>query len=417
MVMDSRQEPPGLSEFKKDFPEVHLITGKFDESILMQASEVILNPGVSLKTPEIVSAINAGASIIGDVELFARHVNKPVVAITGSNAKTTVTTLVGEMAKKAGVKTSVGGNIGRPVLDLLKDDAELYVLELSSFQLETTASLKPKVATILNITADHMDRYDDLADYHRAKQRIYFGAETVVVNRADPLTQPPIAEGVACLSFGLDQPDRNGFGLLIRNGEQYFAHEFSTLFPVSHLKLRGQHNIANGVAVIAIGFALGFSKESMLSALSNFEGLPHRCQWVASIDGVDYINDSKATNVGATLAALQGFAATNAEPEILLIAGGDGKGANFSLLKKVIENSVRLLILIGRDAQEIADAIGDTVNTLYAETLDSAVTLAKENALPGNIVLLSPACASFDMFDSYEKRGEHFIAAVKREAA
>ncbi|MGH1484773.1 MAG: UDP-N-acetylmuramoyl-L-alanine--D-glutamate ligase [Cellvibrionaceae bacterium] len=416
IAMDSRENPPGLAEFKECFPEVNLITGHFDESLLTQADEIILNPGVSLKIPEVSAAIRAGVSVIGDIELFAREVSKPVIAITGSNAKTTVTTLVGKMAEDAGIKASVGGNIGTPVLDLLEGQSDLYILELSSFQLETTHSLKATVATVLNVTADHMDRYTDLAEYYRAKQKIYFGAENIVVNRADALTQPPVAEGVKCLSFGLNNPDRNGFGVITRNNEQQLAYEFKALLPIDQVKLRGQHNIANCLAALAIGFAAGFPMDKMLSTLTTFEGLPHRCQFVSSINGVDYINDSKATNVGATLAAINGFAHQD-KKNIVLIAGGDGKGADFSPLKTPILNSVRVLVLIGRDAKEIAAIVGDDVFTIYAESLEKAVSISKEHAVAGEIVLLSPACASFDMFTGYEERGNQFIAATERIAA
>lgn len=417
VAMDSRGEPPGLSEFKAKFPDISLHLGALDETLLSQASEIILSPGISVKTPEIVAAITAGASVIGDVELFAREADKPIVAITGSNAKTTVTTLVGQMARDAGVSVGVGGNIGTPVLDLINDDIELYVLELSSFQLETTHTLKAKVASVLNITEDHMDRYDSLADYYRAKQRIYFGSENTVINRADVLTQPPLGQGVTCLSFGLDKPDRHGFGIIDRDGDSQLAHEFSPLMSVKDLKLRGSHNVANGLSALAIGFAAGLPLASMLSTLKQFEGLPHRCQWVATIAGVDYINDSKATNVGAALAAIHGFANREGSKNIILIAGGDGKGADFSPLKEAVQRSVSLLILMGRDADKIETAIGTSDKIAHVENLQQAVDLAKERVSENDTVLLSPACASFDMFSGYEDRGNQFIAAVKQVVA
>lgn len=416
IAMDSRENPPGLAEFTKCFPEVNLMTGQFDESLLTQADEVIVSPGVSLKTPAISAAVRAGVSVIGDVELFAREVKQPVIAITGSNAKTTVTTLVGKMAENAGINASVGGNIGVPVLDLLDNQSDLYIVELSSFQLETTHSLKAKVATVLNVTADHMDRYDDLAEYHRIKQKIYFGADNIVVNRADTLTQPPLAEGVQSFSFGLNIPDRKGFGVITRNGEQQLAYEFKALLASDQLKLRGQHNIANCLAALAIGFAADFSMDKMLSTLKVFEGLPHRCQFVSSINGVDYINDSKATNVGATLAAIKGFAHQD-KKNIVLIAGGDGKGADFSPLKTPILNAVRVLVLIGTDAKKIAAIVGDDTFIVYAKSLEAAVSIAKQHAVVGDVVLLSPACASFDMFADYEARGNQFIAATQRLVA
>lgn len=419
VVMDSRQEPPGLSDFKKEFENIFLHLGSLDQSMLNQASEIILSPGLSLKTPQINEAIAKGVSVVGDVELFAREINQlpikvPVAAITGSNAKTTVTTLIGEMAEDAGIKAAVGGNIGKPVLDLLAEGVELYILELSSFQLETTYTLQATVATVLNVCEDHMDRYENLAEYHRAKQRIYFGAKQVIVNRSDPLTQPPMAKGVKYYSFGLDEPDRNSFGLRQTKGQDMLSYEFEALMPASELKIRGQHNIANGLAALAIGHGLGISMQSMLSSLKKFTGLTHRCQFVKTIDDVDYINDSKGTNVGATLAAITGF--SSKQKNIILIAGGDGKGANFSPLKKAVAESVILLILIGRDASLIAHAIED-VDIKIAETMKDAVYISKQKAQPGNIVLLSPACASFDMYESYQQRGQAFIDAVMEAAA
>ncbi len=424
MVIDSRENPPGLNDFCNEFSEVNYVVGKLDSELLSIASEVIVSPGIDLKTPEIAALIDAGVSVIGDIELFAREVKKPVVAITGSNAKTTVTSLVGQMAIDDSVDVAVGGNIGTPVLDLLLKNADLYVLELSSFQLESTFSLNATVSTVLNISEDHMDRYDSLAAYHRAKQRIYFGAKTVVVNRADPLTQPPLAQGVNRISFGLNQPDRNDFGVITRNGIDYLAHEFKPLMPVNKLKLRGSHNVANCLAALAIGYSVGLSLEAMLQTLNNFKGLEHRCQWVATIDEVDYINDSKATNVGATVAAIDGFSAElkGTSRRVVLIAGGESKGADFTPLIKSLRGNVSTIILIGIDAQRINDAIiaenmADRFNTVYAKSLRDAVHIAKDNAKQKDIVLLSPACASFDMFKSFEDRGNQFTVTVKELAA
>lgn len=420
MVIDSRENPPRLDEFCSEFPDVNYAIGELDPELLSMASEVIVSPGIDLKTPEIAALINRGVSVVGDIELFAREVDKPIVAITGSNAKTTVTSLVGQMAKDGGVHVAIGGNIGTPALDLLLENADLYILELSSFQLESTFSLNATVSTVLNISEDHMDRYDSLASYHRAKQRIYFGAQTVVVNRADPLTQPPLAQGVNRISFGLNQPDIGAFGVVIRNGIEYLAYEFTPLMPVSELQLRGSHNVANCLAALAIGHTVGLSLELMLQTLKNFKGLAHRCQWVTTIDGVDYINDSKATNVGATVAAIDGFSAElkGTSKRIVLIAGGDSKGADFAPLIKSFIGNVSTIVLIGVDAQRINDAIvaesmSDKLNIAYACSLNNAIRLAKDNAKQNDIVLLSPACASFDMFKSFEDRGNQFIGMVK----
>jgi UDP-N-acetylmuramoylalanine--D-glutamate ligase len=444
IVMDSRQNPPGLDSLRKEFANVKYIVGKLDEELLSIASEIIVSPGLDLKTPEIAAAIKSGVSVIGDIELFARELNKSeenksVVAITGSNAKTTVTSLVGQMVKDAGINVAVGGNIGKPVLELLQENAELYVLELSSFQLESTFSLKSTVSTVLNISEDHMDRYANLAEYHRAKQKIYFGAQTVVFNRADVLTQPPLAQGVNRISFGLDRPDRCGFGIIVKENKQYLAYEFSVLMPIEELQLRGSHNTSNCLAALAIGSAIKIPFNSMLDTLKNFKGLEHRCQWVATINGVEYINDSKATNVGATVAAIKGFSdsakttvdKTNAtkftattitantkDKNIILIAGGQSKGADFSPLVKSFANNVSMIILLGEDAKLIESAIFNSgletpIKVLHVDSLNAAVNVAKANAKPDDIVLLSPACASFDMFKNYEDRGRQFIKIVE----
>jgi UDP-N-acetylmuramoylalanine--D-glutamate ligase len=429
IVMDSRKTPPAYDAFCKEFDGVKCILGGLDTELLSIASDIIISPGIDLKIPEVVAAIGAGANVIGDIELFSREVHraevkKPIAAITGSNAKTTVTSLVGQMAKDAGVNVAIGGNIGTPALDLLLKDADLYVLELSSFQLESTFSLNATVSTVLNISEDHMDRYEALADYHRAKQKIYFGAETVIVNRADPLTQPPMAQGVSRLTFGLNRPDRHGFGMISKNNKNYLAHEFKALMPADELQLRGRHNVANCLAALAMGYALKLPINSMLETLKKFKGIVHRCQWVATVNGVDYINDSKATNIGATVAAINGFsddanvASTANDKKIILIAGGQAKGADFSVLVKGLKNNVSTIVLIGVDAKlielAIVDAgISDSINIVYADTLDKAVHLAQANASQNDIVLLSPACASFDMFANFEDRGNQFVEIVE----
>jgi len=429
IVMDTRSTPPAIGDFQKEFKDVKCILGELDAELLSIASEIIISPGIDLKTPEVAAAIKAGASVIGDIELFARAVHqsdakKSIAAVTGSNAKTTVTTLVGQMAKDAGVKVAIGGNIGKPALDLLLEDADLYVLELSSFQLESTFSLDATVSTVLNISEDHMDRYAALADYHRAKQKIYFGAETVVINRADPLTQPPLAQGVKRITFGLNRPDRNGFGLINRGNVTHLAYEFTALMPAAELQLRGTHNIVNCLAALAMGTALELPIDTMLTTLKNFKGLAHRCQWVATVDGVEYINDSKATNIGATVAAINGFmgeasAVTNtSDKKIILIAGGQAKGADFSTLAKNLKDKVAVIVLIGIDAKLIERSVinagmTDAIEVINVTSLTEAVYASKKHAKANDIVLLSPACASFDMFDNFEDRGNQFINIVE----
>ncbi|MBB3169105.1 UDP-N-acetylmuramoyl-L-alanine--D-glutamate ligase [Simiduia aestuariiviva] len=410
-LFDSRMAPAQLKEFESEFPNVEIHLGPLDENLLAQFDEIVLSPGLSLKLPPIQAVISKGVQVIGDIELFVRHAKAPIVAITGSNAKSTVTVLVGEMAKAAGVNVGVGGNLGTAALDLLDDDIELYVLELSSFQLETTQRIGAKVATVLNISEDHQDRYDNIAAYHAAKQRIYFGASNVVVNRDDPLTQPPLTDAMQVSSFGLGKPDFNEFGIMRKNGVDYLAYQFEPLLDAAELRIRGRHNLANALAALAIGKAAGFEMKSMLATLKTFSGLPHRCEWVAEVRGVTYINDSKGTNVGATLAAIEGFA--NEDYKLVLIAGGDGKGANFAPLQAVMKRHLRALIVIGKDAKALAALAGNHVQVGFASDMCDAVSQAHSLAQQGDKVLLSPACASLDMFKGYADRGEQFIAAVR----
>ena len=415
-VCDTRTHPPGLDKLKRFAPMADLYLGELDASLLSAADELIINPGIALATPAIQVAMQAGVKVVGDIELFAREADAPVIAITGSNAKSTVTTLVGLMAEKAGKRVAVGGNIGTPALDLLDHQADLYVLELSSFQLETTDALNAEVATVLNVSEDHMDRYADLAAYHLAKHRIFRGARQVVVNRGDALTRPLVADQLPCWSFGLDKPDFKGFGLIEQDGEKHLAFEFKALMPVSELKTRGAHNQANALAALVLGHAAGLPMAAMLEALREFTGLPHRCQWVGQHAGADYYDDSKATNVGAALAAIEGFAG-DLQGKQVLIAGGDGKGADFAALAEPVSRHCRAVVLLGRDADRLEQVLAGKVTLQRVSTLDEAVTAAAALARPGDAVLLSPACASLDMFSNFEERGRLFAAAVGRLSA
>jgi UDP-N-acetylmuramoylalanine--D-glutamate ligase len=361
--------------------------------------------------PALQAAAANGVKLSGDIELFAREAKAPIVAITGSNAKSTVTSLVGEMAAAAGRKVAVGGNLGTPALDLLNDDVELYVLELSSFQLEITDQLNAEVATCLNISEDHMDRYDGLPAYHQAKHRIFRGARQVVVNRDDRLSRPLVADDLPTWSFGLGKPDFKGFGLFEESGEKYLAFQFDALMPANQLKMRGAHNQSNALAALALGHAVGLPFEPMLATLRNFAGLAHRCQWVAERKGVTYYDDSKATNVGAALAAIDGLG-SDITGELVLIAGGDGKGADFSALHSPVSHQCRAVVLLGRDAEQLAAALDGAAPIHRVQTLQDAVQLAAKLAQSGDAVLLSPACASLDMFENFEDRGRQFAAAV-----
>jgi len=430
VVVDSRSQPPGLEAFRAEFPQVPVETGPLNPDTLLAASEIIASPGVALAEPALRVALEAGIPVVGDIELFARELNKlaqapKLVAITGSNGKSTVTTLMGEMAEAAGVAVRVGGNIGVPVLDLLAQPLpQLFVLELSSFQLETTYSLAPSAATILNLSADHMDRYASLADYHRAKQRVYRQAQQLVINRADPLTRGPLARDTREWSFGLDQPDLQQFGVrsYADDGAQagapvsreWLVQGAHKLLPVDELAMVGRHNVANALAALALGNAVGLAMPAMLSVLRSFNGLPHRCERVLDLHGVTFVNDSKGTNVGATRAALDGLA--TGEHKIVLIAGGDGKGADFAPLAQAA-GTLRALVTIGVDGPRIAAAFDGAVAQRSAQSMDEAVAGAYQLAQPGDFVLLSPACASFDMYRNFEARGDDFRRAAESLAA
>jgi len=410
-VTDSRIHPPGLDECNNNFPDVILSLGKFDKKLLSEAKRIILSPGVGLSESIIAKQILKGTSVIGDIELFALEVKKPVIAITGSNAKSTVTTLVTEMAERSGIIVAVGGNIGKPALELLqKPNVGLFILELSSFQLETTFSLKPDVACILNITEDHMDRYASFADYIATKQCIYQQCKKAIFNRQDTNTFPPAT--IPSISFGSDRAKTDQFGLSETQNGTYLSFGDENLMPTAELKMVGQHNWENALAALAIGKAAGFEMTAMLEALREFKGLPHRCQVVAEQDGLTWYNDSKATNVGATIAAIEGIG-SNLKGKVILIAGGEGKDANFSDLKEPVSKYVRSAILFGRDSSLIEQSLDNIVSVESAKDLKDAVSLANAQAKAGDAILFSPACASFDMFQNFEHRGETFISLVK----
>lgn len=410
-VVDTRANPPELATLQRDYPQIEVRCGELDVEFLCRANELYVSPGLAVATPALQAAAARGVKLSGDIDLFARFAKAPIIAITGSNAKSTVTTLVGEMAKAAGKRVAVGGNLGLPALDLLADDVELYVVELSSFQLETTDSLNAEVAICLNVSEDHMDRYADMQAYHLAKHRIFRGARQVVMNRDDALSRPLVADQLPCWSFGLGKPDFKGFGLIEEAGEKWLAFQFERLLPVSQLKVRGAHNQSNALAALALGHAAGLPFAPMLAALKSFTGLAHRCQWVGEVKGASYYDDSKATNVGAALAAIEGLGA-DISGKLLLIAGGDGKGADFAALRAPVARFCRAVVLLGRDAGRLADTLGTAAPQVRVNSLDEAVQQCAALAEPGDAVLLSPACASLDMFKNFEERGRLFAQAV-----
>lgn len=415
MVFDSRDNPPKLQDFKNRYPKVPVILGAISKDLLPnidKIDKIILSPGISPEQPELKKLIQCApkAEILGEIELFARAVTKPVVAITGSNGKSTVTTLVGEMAKMAGCNVGVGGNLGIPAIKLLMGLHELYILELSSFQLETTLSLKPRVATVLNICADHLDRYPSIKEYKNAKCRIFNQCRSIVFNREDPIL-PDAFNSQSSISFGCDIPKENQYGLIQKNDALWLARGETLLLPSHKLKMIGKHNLANSLAALALGESIDLPISSMLSALEQFKGLPHRCEWVSEHRNVKWINDSKGTNVGATFSALRGLS-DEIPGKWILIAGGLGKNADFSPLKPYVKKYCRAVVLLGEAAETLQHLFEPEIECMRVNSIEEAVLVADRFARPHDGVLLSPACASWDMFRDFEERGEIFKAAV-----
>ena len=411
-VTDSRAVPPGHDQIPVD---VQTSFGQFDQDLLLSAEEIIISPGLDPKLPEIQAAIAKGIPVISEIQVLRRATDKPIVAITGSNAKSTVTTLIGLMAENAGKKVAVGGNLGRPALDLTKDDPELYILELSSFQLETTSNLNAEVAVVLNLSEDHLDRHGDMMGYHTAKHRIFQGVKKVVHNRDDSLTRPLVPDATPMQSFGLNAPDMNQYGVLREtDGTMWLARGRERLLKSSDMYMQGTHNVANALACLALGEAIDLPLDSMLETLKTFKGLEHRCEFVKDVNGVRYYNDSKGTNIGATLAALDGLGAAIEvqQGKVAIILGGQGKGQDFTALRESLSKFAKVAVLIGEDRPVIEKAIEGTTTLLHAESLAEAVALCQKNTQPNDVVLLSSACASFDMFSGYPQRGHQFVALV-----
>ncbi len=409
---DTRAEPPELQRVRALGDDIVVRTGGLDISLLDRVDVVVVSPGVAMSGAFFDAARARGIPLVGDVELFARAVQAPVAGITGTNGKSTVTTLVALMAQRAGLKIAAGGNLGRPALDLLQDAAELYVLELSSFQLDTTQSLKLAAATVLNVTPDHLDRYPDVSSYAASKARIFDHCDLAVINLDDPLVAAMRDPGQRSLSFSLRADVGADFALSRSDDEWWLVRGDERLLPLSQMRIQGLHNAANALASLALGEALGLPRETCLSALREFAGLPHRAQWVGDVSGVRYVNDSKGTNVGATLAAIDGMSGP-----LILIAGGEGKQQDFAPLRAAVAAKVRAVVLIGRAARAIERALDGVVETRDALTMEEAVDVAAALAQPGDTVLLSPACASLDMFQDYAHRGSVFAQAVQRRSA
>jgi UDP-N-acetylmuramoylalanine--D-glutamate ligase len=411
-VTDTRLAPPQLPALTALDPSIPVHPGGLDTALLADAVCVVASPGVPLTAPFFAEARRRGLSIVGDIELFARAAEAPVVGITGTNGKSTVTTLVARMAERAGVRVRAGGNLGEPALELLRRGTELYVLELSSYQLETTDSLNCRAATVLNVSPDHLDRYGSLASYAAAKARIFARCDTAVINLDDPLVVAMPRAARRTLSFSLRASIGADYAVAMHADEWWLMRSRAPLLPLAQLRIKGLHNAANALAALALGEALALPLPAMLTELAAFAGLPHRAQWVADVNGVSYIDDSKGTNVGATLAAVAGMPGP-----LLMIAGGDGKNQDFTPLAAAFRGKVRHAVLIGRDAASIAAALAGVCTLETCGTLPQAVQAAARAAQPGDTVLLSPACASLDMFRDYAERGEVFAQAVQELAA
>lgn len=420
-VADSRSTPPFAAQLQSELPAVEVHTGAFREENFAGVDLIAVSPGVPLSEPQIRAARERGIDIVGDIELFARireeFPGNRVIAITGSNGKSTVTEMVGAMVRAAKVRTLVAGNIGVPILDALSEvesgrrrRPDVFVLELSSFQLESTRSLNPDAAAVLNLSEDHLDRYSGMRDYADAKARIFLGDGVQVINREDRWASDMIGPGRKVFTFGLDEPWQEGnWGLREIEGELWLAEGRANLMKVSELKVAGLHNAANALAALALCRAIRLPYEPLLDALFDFEGLPHRVQKVAEVMGIDFYDDSKGTNVGATVAALMGMTS-----RIVLIAGGDGKGQDFSPLRDAVAKKAKGVVVIGRDGDKIALAIESSgVEIVRAASMHDAVRAGFSLAQRGDAVLLSPACASFDMFRNYEHRAEVFVNEVR----
>lgn len=417
VAMDTREEPPQFSSIRAAFPEIPFYLGpSWPQPLLDQAEAIVLSPGVSPHIEPIQKARKKGVPVLGDIALFARENTTPIIAITGTNGKTTVTTLVGDILRKQGHRVIVGGNIGRPILDSLSEPADYIVLELSSFQLETIdLPLRALAATVLNVTADHIDRHGSLEAYAQAKHRIYREAQFAIVPKHDRLSYPPSLEKTKICFFTLETPAEEEWGVQRTPQGAWLSKGHTPVLPLSQLKLLGAHNVANALSALALGNTAGVPWATMCQILETATGLPHRMQLVGETNGIRWVNDSKATNVGACLAALEGLSDL-LEGKVVLLLGGEGKQADFSVLSSSIKKYCRHLILMGKEANHLFQILGKSAKSDVVSGMAEAVQMASRVAEPGDIVLLSPACASFDQYRDFTHRGEVFIEMVKKYA-
>jgi len=411
--IDSREAPPGLAELVELSPDSEIVLGALSDKLLKNTARVIVSPGIADSEPLLRAARDKGIEVVSDIELFAREAKAPFVAVTGSNGKSTVTTLLSLMCDAAGVNGLAGANLGVPALDLLdEDDVDFFILELSSFQLQRTLQLQAKIAVLLNISPDHLDWHENEEQYRSAKYRIFAQAESAVINRADEDVAKLIAEDMPCISFGFDAPEDGHYGLVNDGGEQFLARGEQCLLSSADITMVGKHNQANALAALATGELMGLPLAAMLQVLNEFPGLPHRMQYVGHKGRADFINDSKATNVGAAIASVDSI-----DGLVVLIAGGQGKGGDFEELARSVFGKLRVAILIGEDAPLLEDAFADLAPSERAHDMHAAVARAAELAGEGDTVLLAPACASFDQYANYQKRGEDFCHAVEALAS
>lgn len=408
-LCDTRSSPPGAADVLREFSGVDIYFGELPFQVLRNSKHLLVSPGVSLETHAIKQVLDQGVALRSDLDLFRAEVSCPIACVTGSNGKSTVATLLAEMAQAADIKVCLCGNIGLPVLDAIDESVELYVLEVSSFQLERSAALNANVATILNISADHMDRYSDLQSYTASKQRVFLNADKCIVNRDDAASNTN--SGEAYSSFGLSVPDTGLFGVAQIADEAYLMYGDSPLLAISDMRLQGTHNVSNGLAALALAQAVDIPLSVACDTLRTFAGLPHRCEHIANIEGRSFINDSKGTNIGATVAALEGLGVAG-DRSMVLIAGGVGKGANFSELAEAVSAHAHSVLVYGEDAENIAAALQAHSAIYRCTDLADAVSQAYQLADAGDTVLFSPACASFDMFENFEQRGNRFREAV-----
>ena len=407
IFMDSRKEPPGIDELGDIWPDAEVSLGKM--KLPKNVGRLIVSPGVTDNDPLLKAARKSKLEIVSDIELFARDAQAPFVAVTGSNGKSTVTTLLYHMCRAAGREVLAGGNLGEPALDLLdQDKPDLYVLELSSFQLQRTDSLPAEVAVLLNVSPDHLDWHVDEEEYRQSKYRVYSQAKSAVVNRADERAGEVVQDMDSVISFGLDEPADGQFGIKREDGIDYLARGDTMLIATSDMAMYGVHNQANALAALATGELLQLEMSAMLQVLNEFPGLPHRMQFVARKGSVNFINDSKATNVAAAVASVQSI-----DGMLVLLAGGEGKGGAFGELAAALENKLRAAVLFGQDAGAISDALDTVMPVYFAQDMRDAVSQAAAYAESDDTVLLAPACASFDQFENYKARGDAFRDAVE----